>query len=70
MTDINSSKAKPERLPLPTYWPFFTAVGFTFLLWGMVAGWMLSVVGILIIIVALRGWINNLRDETRRNRTQ
>jgi len=70
MIDINNNKAKPERLPSPSYWPFFTAVGFTFLLWGMVAGWMLCAAGILIITVSLRGWINNLRDETKRNRNQ
>ncbi|WP_158795351.1 cytochrome c oxidase subunit 4 [Pedobacter sp. L105] len=64
------TKAKPAELPKPSYWPFFTALGFAFLLWGMVAGWILSVTGLLIIIVGLSGWINNLRDETRGNRNQ
>lgn len=65
---MTEDKAKPAPLPSPTYWPFFTALGFAFLLWGMIAGWMLSATGFLIIVVALRGWINNLRDETRGKR--
>ena len=68
MEEIKNDRAKPLHLPAPSYWPFFTAVGFAFLLWGMVAGWMLSATGILIIIVAIKGWINNLTDETRKNR--
>ncbi|WP_423146033.1 hypothetical protein [Rubrolithibacter danxiaensis] len=64
------TKAKPEKIPSPTYWPFFLAMGFAFLLWGIVAGWMISVAGLLILIISLTGWITILRDENNGNRTK
>lgn len=56
-------KAKPEDLPAPTYWPFFTAFGIMLLFWGLVTMWTISAAGIIILIVALFGWINILRHE-------
>ena len=56
-------KARPERLPRPTYWPFFLAMGLTFIFWGLLTTWLILVSGVLIFIVALLGWINALRNE-------
>lgn len=61
-------KAAPEELPDPTYWPFFLAMAFAFLLWGIVAGLYISIAGLLILIIALTGWIKILRREVRKNR--
>lgn len=60
-----TDEARPQKLPRPTYWPFFLAFGFTFLLWGIVTTWIISVVGFLTVVVSIRGWIKDLIDETR-----
>ncbi len=57
--------AKPQKLPKPTYWPFFLAFGFAFLLWGILTTWIISVVGFITIVVSISGWIKDLIDETR-----
>lgn len=61
-------KAQPQKMPKPTYWPFFMAMGTAFLLWGLVAGWVIGLIGVLIMVVALGGWIANLRHESGNDR--
>jgi len=56
-------KARPERLPHPTYWPFFLAMGLAFLFWGLLTNWVISAAGLLIFTIALAGWIRILRHE-------
>ncbi len=51
------------HLPSPTYWPAFLAFGITFLAWGFITSWVLSVVGVLVIFVAVGGWIGDLLNE-------
>ncbi len=67
MEEINQQeekvKAKPEELPKPTYWPFYLAMGLTFAGWGLISTWLFSVIGLIIIVVSLYGWINILRHE-------
>lgn len=66
ITDLkNWNKAIPEEIPPPTYMPFFLALGFTFLFWGILAGWIIGASGLLIVVVALSGWIKILRNEAR-----
>ncbi len=56
-------KAKPEELPKPTYWPFFLALGLMFMGWGLLSTWLFSVAGLLVFLISLFGWINNMRHE-------
>ena len=56
-------KAKPEQLPNPTYWPFFTAVGLLFMGWGLLSLWLVSLVGFVVFIISLIDWINLMRHE-------
>lgn len=58
-----SVKARPEKLPPPTYWPFFLAVGLLFVFWGLLTTWVILSAGLLIVFVALIGWIKILRNE-------
>jgi hypothetical protein len=66
-------KPLPERLPKPGYWPAIMAMGVTFMLWGMAVGFnevvstiiILFFVGLSLFIVALIGWIGDLRDERK-----
>ena len=56
-------KAHPERLPSPTYWPFFLAGGLAFVFWGLLTTWVILVAGLVVFAIALAGWINILRHE-------
>lgn len=56
-------KAKPEHLPKPTYWPFFTALGLLFMGWGLISFWLFSLVGFFVFVISLIGWINLMRHE-------
>jgi hypothetical protein len=58
-------KAKPEKLPQPTYWPFFLAMGLLFLAWGLLTIWIIALAGFLVFVIALAAWINILRHEQR-----
>ncbi len=53
----------PEELPDPTYWPFYLAMGITFLAWGLLTMWEFSLLGLILIVISLVGWINILRHE-------
>ncbi|HEX7366373.1 MAG TPA: hypothetical protein VF273_04710 [Pelobium sp.] len=57
--------AKPQKLPEPTYWPFFLAIGLVFLMWGIVTTWLISLAGFIVIVYTLVKWINILRNEGR-----
>lgn len=55
--------AKPRELPKPTYWPFFLAMGLTFIFWGFLTTWIIFLAGLIIFIIALIGWINIMRHD-------
>lgn len=61
------TKAKPEMLPLPTYWPFFLAMGLLFMVWGLLTVWIIAAAGFVVFVIALAAWINILRHEQRDN---
>ncbi len=57
---------KPAVLPEPTYSPAILALGIVFFAWGLIVTWMLSVVGLVLMFIALIGWIRAiLADEAR-----
>ncbi|MEZ4865227.1 MAG: hypothetical protein R3C14_28175 [Caldilineaceae bacterium] len=51
--------------PIPplTYWPALLALGATFLLWGFVTSLLISGLGLILLAIALGGWIVELRHE-------
>lgn len=55
--------AKPVRLPGPTFWPFFMAVGLSFIGWGLIATWLIATGGAIVFVISLVGWINDMRHE-------
>ena len=55
--------AEPQDLPKPTFWPLFMAIGTVFLLWGIPTTIYVSVLGLILMVIALIGWINILRHE-------
>ncbi len=64
----NWEEARPKVLPRPTYWPFFLAMGLAFLGWGIKAGWIVAGAGFVVFIIALTGWITDLRHESGKPR--
>ena len=62
-TPGESYPAKPVHLPEPTYWPFFLAIGITFIGWGLISTWLITVGGLIVLVISLVGWINTLRHE-------
>ncbi|HKI44310.1 MAG TPA: cytochrome c oxidase subunit 4 [Balneolales bacterium] len=68
MADIKQNEeswnnAQPEHLPHPTYWPIILALGVTFFFWGFVTSIVISLVGIVVITIAMTGWVSVLREE-------
>jgi hypothetical protein len=57
--------AVTEPLPDPTYWPAVMALGIVFLAWGLISTLLVSGVGLLLFVLALAGWIGDLRHEQR-----
>ncbi|MEQ9619548.1 MAG: hypothetical protein RIG61_10285 [Deltaproteobacteria bacterium] len=63
----------PERLPGPGYWSAIMALGITFMLWGLAVGFnevvstiiILFFIGLVLFLVALAGWIGDLRNERK-----
>jgi hypothetical protein len=56
---------KPEHIPAPTYWPVVMAAGITFLAFGVVTSLIVSAVGAFLFILALVGWIGDIRNEQK-----
>jgi hypothetical protein len=49
-----------HHLPAPTFWPAALALAITFLAWGIATTWLISAVGLLLLVVALAGWIGDM----------
>jgi Cytochrome c oxidase subunit IV len=65
--ETNEEGAPPAgeqlHLPGPSYLPIFLAFGMTLAVTGIVITWVLSVIGVVIVLIALVRWIG----ETRRD---
>ena len=72
------NKPKPEKLPTPGYWPVLLALGIVFFLWGfavifneiLITSFIVSGAGLILMIIALAGWIGDLRRERSDNSEQ
>ncbi len=53
------------HIPEPTYMPVVMALGVMCLLWGIITTYLISLVGLVLFVVALWGWIGGLRREYR-----
>jgi hypothetical protein len=54
---------EPEgrEMPKPTYWPAALAFAIVLIFWGPVTSIAMSAVGFAVAIVALHGWIGDIR---------
>jgi hypothetical protein len=48
------------HLPSPTIWPFVLGSGVALLLFGLLTSYLLSVLGVVLVALALAGWIGEL----------
>jgi uncharacterized membrane protein len=53
----------PAEIPRATYFPATMAFGITFFLWGLVASPVVLAVGLVVLVVALGGWIGEMRRD-------
>lgn len=59
------SRPKPERIPEPTFWPATFGLGIAFLMWGFISNIFVWGLGFILLVVAIVGWIGDLRNEFR-----
>lgn len=62
-TGTGSPPPSHPLLPRPTYWPAVLAFGITLLAFGFVTTFYISLVGVLVIFLAIGGWIGELLHE-------
>jgi len=63
--DSRWTTPQPEKVPRPTYWPAVLALGSVLILLGIVTTWIISATGMVLFIIALIGWIGEMRHEQR-----
>ncbi len=54
-----------EHLPGPSFWPVLLAVGVAMSLIGVITKVVVVVIGLIILVVALGGWIRDARRDYR-----
>jgi hypothetical protein len=54
-----------EHLPGPSFWPVLLAVGVAMSLIGVITKVVVVVIGLVILVVALGGWIRDARRDYR-----
>ena len=54
---------EPVHLPGPSYAPVVTAFGLTLAVTGVVLSWVMSGIGVVIALIAIRGWIRDTRRD-------
>ncbi len=60
------SVPQPEELPRPTFAPAGVAFGATFLLWGLLTSYLVSIIGLLVFAASLALWIREMLLEQKR----
>ena len=59
------NRPKPEVLPEPTWWPAALALGSTLLAWGLITSFIVLLIGFVTFVIALVGWIGDIRHENK-----
>lgn len=57
--------AEEKHLPGPSFWPVLLAVGVAMSLIGVITKVVVVVIGLIILVVALGGWIRDARRDYR-----
>jgi hypothetical protein len=59
------SRPQGGHIPEPTYMPVVVALGVVCMLWGIVTTYLITLVGLVLFVVGIFGWIGELRHEHR-----
>ena len=59
------SATQGGHIPEPTYMPVVLALGVMCMLWGIVTTYLITLVGVVLFVVGISGWIGELRHEHR-----
>jgi len=54
-------EARPAVIPAPTVWPMVLALAVTISLWGILTSWLFVVVGLLMTVLSIERWIQEMR---------
>lgn len=57
------TKPRAQVIPRPTYAPAVTAIAVICLLWGLVTTFLISLLGLILLVAGLAYWIGELRHE-------
>ena len=60
------TKPRAQVIPRPTYAPAVTAVAIVCLLWGLVTTFLISLLGLILLVIGLADWIGEFRHEHER----
>lgn len=60
---LNHAAAETIAVPAPTPWPLVLAAGMTLAAAGLITSWPISVVGALVMVAGLAGWIRELATD-------
>ena len=58
------------HIPEPTYMPVVMALGIVCILWGITTTPLMSLVGAVLFVISIVGWIGDLRHEHRHSGTE
>ena len=63
-TEATDSQTKQTEEPemRPTYAPAALAMGITFMCWGILTHWSMSVIGIVVIVGAIWSWMHEIHS--------
>ena len=69
MVDQHDSAPTPshagEELPGPSFWPILLALGVTMSMIGVITKLVVVIIGLVIVVGSLGGWIRDARSEYR-----
>ncbi len=57
------TKPRPQNMPSPTYAPAVIALAMVCLLWGLVTTYLISLLGLALLVVGVVNWIGGFRHE-------
>lgn len=58
------SEETPHQIPVTSIWPLLLGAGITMLIIGIITHWLVSVVGIILLIFSLGGWTQENREQS------
>lgn len=55
----------PHHIPSTSRWPLLTGIGISMIIIGIISHWLISILGVVILILSLAGWTQENRDQSQ-----